>query len=98
MFPNSQAAGLLKIEEGETLKKVSPVYSFCLPLPEALAAGDATELQPSRSDAKRVDARIDRVRGLLYLVYYPEQENPGESVVLHLKPVPPAQHVRRPWQ
>ena len=84
MFPNSQAAGLLKTEEGETMKRISPLYYFCLPLPEDVARGDVTELEPSPGDAKRVDVRIDRSRGLLYLVYYPEQENPGESVVLHL--------------
>ncbi len=50
-----------------------------------MANATAMELEPSPSDARRVDARIDRSRGLLYLVYYPEQENPGESVVLHLQ-------------
>ena len=96
MFPNSQAAGLLKTEEGETLKKITPVYYFCLPLPKSAAHSDVTELEPSRSDAKRVDARIDRSRGLLYLVYYPEQENPGESVVVRLRAVRPAELTRRP--
>ena len=62
---------------------------------EPWPAATSTELEPSRSDAKRVDARIDRSRGLLYLVYYPEQENPGESVVLHLKAVPAAEQARR---
>jgi len=94
MFPNSQTAGLLKTES-ETTKKISPVYYFCLPLPERLAHGDVVELQPSRSDARRIDARIDRSRGLLYLVYYPEQENPGESFLLHLKAVTAAEQTRR---
>ena len=61
----------------------------------AWPAATSPELEPSRSDAKRVDARIDRSRGLLYLVYYPEQENPGESVVLHLKAVTAAEQARR---
>ncbi len=87
MFPNSQTAGLMKPEKGETMKRISPFYFFCLPLPESVAHGDMTELVPLRSDAKRVAVRIDRIRGVLYLVYYPEQENPGESVVLQLKVV-----------
>ena len=95
MFPNSQAAGLLKTEEGEPMKRISPFYFFCLPLPEGLAHSEVRELVPSPSDARRVDARIDSSRGLLYLVYYPEQEKPGESVVLHLKAVPAAEQVRR---
>jgi len=94
VFPNSQVAGLLKTES-ESTKKISPVYYFCLPLPEKLAHGDVAELRPSPNDARRVDARIDRSRGVLRLVYYPEQENPGDSFVLHLKAVTPAEHNRR---
>jgi hypothetical protein len=94
MFPNSQTAGLLKTEN-ELTKKISPVYYFCLPLPDRIAHGDVAELEPSRSDAKRADVRIDRSRGLLYLVYYPEQEISGESFVLHLKVVTAAEQARR---
>ena len=101
VFPNSQVAGLMKTE-GEITRKLSPFYYFCLPLPESLAYGDVTSLEPSRSDAKRVYARIDQSHGLLYLVYYPDQENPGESVVLRLKAAtrrtgcPAATQARRP--
>jgi hypothetical protein len=94
MFPNCQTAGLLKTE-GELTKRISPFYYFRLPLPEGGAKGDITELQPSRIDARRVDARIDRTHGLLYLVYFPEEENPGESVVLRLKAVRAAEQTRR---
>jgi hypothetical protein len=87
MFPNSQAAGLMRTVEGETVKKVLPFYYFCLPLPESLAKGGATQLEATRADARRVDARIDRSRGLVYVVYYPEQETPGESIDVRLKPV-----------
>jgi hypothetical protein len=95
MFPNSQAAGLLTVE-GELTKKISPFYYFCLPLPPGAHSG-VTELAPSRSDARRVEARIDQGHGLLYLVYFPEQENPGESVVLHLKAVRAAAGTMHPW-
>jgi hypothetical protein len=95
MFPNSQTAGLLKSEEGAALKKISPLYYFCLPLPAGLMESGVTGLEPLPSDVKRVDARIDPGRGLLYLVYYPEQEKPGDSVVLRLKAVRTAQQARR---
>ncbi len=44
-----------------------------------------TELAPSFGDASRVEARVDRSRGLLYLVYFPDREKPGGSVVLRLE-------------
>ncbi len=94
MFPNSQTAGLIKFE-GEMMKRVLPLYYFCLPLPEGLAQNAATDLEPSRHDARHLDVRIDRTRRLLYLVYYPEQESPGESFVLHLKAVPAAEQTGR---
>ncbi len=97
MFPNSQTAGLVKTE-GETMKKILPVYYFRLPLPGGWAKREGLELEPSPADARRVDARVDWNRGLLYLVYYPEQEHPGESVVLHLQAVPMAGQARRPSQ
>ena len=92
VFPNSQAAGLLKTE-GETMKRISPFYYFCLPLPASNEFPDAahagvTELTPSFGDPSRVEARVDRSRGLLYLVYFPDREKPGGSVVLRLEAVP----------
>jgi hypothetical protein len=93
MFPNSQGAGLVKIQD-DSMKRILPFYSFCVPLPERLAKSGATQLEPPRIDARRVNARIDRSRGLLYLVYYPDQENPGESVDLRLK-APPNEPGRR---
>jgi hypothetical protein len=95
MFPNSQVAGLMK-SDGETMKKVSPFYYFCMPLPEGLSHRGVTDLQVSGRDAKRVDARIDESRGLLYLVYFPDQEKPGESVVLRFKAMAAAGQSRRP--
>ena len=94
MFPNSQTAGLIK-SEAETMKRILPLYYFCLPLPEGAARSGATDLEPSRHDARRLDVRIDRARGLLYLVYYPDQEMPGGSLVLHLKAVPAAEQTGR---
>jgi hypothetical protein len=95
MFPNSQSAGLLKTEEGETMKRVAPLYYFCLPLPEALTGSNVSDLEPSPGDARRVNVRIDRTRKLLYLVYFPEQESPGGAVVLRLKVQHSAEQPRR---
>ena len=81
-FPDSQFAGLLRTESDAT-KRLLPVYFFCLPLPAA--AGEGLALEASR-DARRADVRIDRDRGVVYVVYLPpDHENPGESVILRLR-------------
>ncbi len=85
LFPDSQVAGLLKTTEGEPVKTLSPFYYFCLPLPAALARNEVAAIQVSRSEARRVDARIDRDRGVLSLVYFPERENPGGSIIVRLR-------------
>jgi hypothetical protein len=84
IFPNSQFAGLIHTEPDST-KRLSPIYFFCLPLPATLSANEALTLEPARVDARRVAVRIDRGRGVVYLVYVPDQEYPGESIVLRLK-------------
>jgi hypothetical protein len=89
-FPNSQFAGLLRTESGET-KRLLPVYFFCLPLP----ANGALALEPSRVDSRRMDVRIDRGRGVAYVVYLPDQEHPGDSIVLRLRQAPPAEQIGR---
>ena len=93
IFPNSQFAGLLRTEPDAT-KRLSPIYFFCLPLPATLAANrGASGLEPSRIDARRVAVRVDRGRGVVYLVYMPDREIPGESIVLRLRetrPIEPA--------
>jgi hypothetical protein len=93
IFPNSQFAGLIHTEPPDSLnpnmkagtKRLSPIYFFCLPLPATLTANDALTLEPSRFDARRVAVRVDRGRGVVYLVYLPDQAYPGESIVLRLK-------------
>jgi hypothetical protein len=90
IFPNSQFAGLIHTESDST-KRLSPIYFFCLPLPatgnlrSGSSANGALTLEPSRLDARRVAVRVDRSRGVVYLVYLPDQEIPGESIVLRLK-------------
>ncbi len=89
IFPNSQFAGLLRTEPDGT-KRLSPIYFFCLPLPATLAANPgASVLEPSRLDAHRVAVRVDRGRGVVYLVYLPDREIPGESIVLRLREARP---------
>jgi hypothetical protein len=94
-FANSQFAGLIHTESDAT-KRLTPLYFFALPLPANLAAEPGLSLEPTHGDAKRVEVRVDRSQGILYVIYCPEQENPGDSVVLRLRESQPAAASGRP--
>lgn len=82
MFPGCQAAGMVKSREGDTLRQLAPVYYFRVPLPDGFAFSNDSALQPAVGDPNRASFRIDRLGRMLYVVYFPEQEKPGDSIVL----------------
>jgi hypothetical protein len=101
IFPNSQFAGLIR-SEADSTKRLSPIYFFCMPLPPegrsrgGTATNPALSLEPARAaDARRVEVRIDRARGVVYLVYLPDQEKPGESILLRLRESRPVEALGR---
>ena len=49
------------------------------------AAEMEVELVPSSGDTSRVGLHVDRAAGQLYVVYFPESEKAGESIVLRVK-------------
>ena len=82
MFPGSQSAGMVKLQGGDSARLLTPIYYFRLPLPAGALAGEDAAVVPLAGEASRVSFRIDRAAQTLYVVYYPEQESPGESIVL----------------
>jgi hypothetical protein len=84
-FPGTQAAGMVKQRNGDTTKQITPVYYFRVPLPNDFAAGTAAAIQTGKEDANRMIARVDPAGRTLHVVYLPEQEKAGESIVLRLK-------------
>jgi hypothetical protein len=75
---------------GETLRTADPASNS--PHPSPLPEGEGTSLtqpaevtlEPVGGESKRASCRIDPAGQWLYVVYYPEQEKPGESIVLRL--------------
>jgi hypothetical protein len=84
MFPGSQAAGMVKGVEGEAERRLTPVYFFRVGLRGDWAFDGPGAVVPSGVDAKRVSLRIDPLGRVLYLVYYPDVERAGDSVVVRL--------------
>jgi hypothetical protein len=85
IFPGSEAAGIVKQRGGETMRQIAPVYYVRVPLPRGFSIADGWTVESARADSDRASARIGPTGRLLYVVYYPEQEKAGESLVLRLK-------------
>ena len=81
MFPGSQPAGMVKQRPGDAARQVTPVYFFRLPLPEGFA--DAAGLAPAPGgQANQAACQVDPLGRFLYVVYIPEMERAGETIVL----------------
>ncbi|MGA2034304.1 MAG: hypothetical protein ABSG68_18820 [Thermoguttaceae bacterium] len=89
MFPDTQAASMVKQREGESLRRVTPVYFFRVSLPSNAEGASAADWQPAGSAAKRTAVRLD-VRGrCLYVVHFPDTEKAGGTIVLRLRRAEP---------
>jgi len=80
-FPGSETAGLVKKREGDPLRRILPGYYFCVPLPEDFTKDDLKLLLPG-SGPSQASYRVDPLGRFLYVVYLPDQERPGETIVL----------------
>jgi hypothetical protein len=86
MFPGSQPAGTVKQPKGEAARQVTPVYFFRIPRPEDFPA--AAELAGPRGRANRATAHVDPTGRLLYVLFFPELERPGDEIVLRWTDAP----------
>ena len=84
MFPGSQSAGLVKKEGDAPVRRVLPAYYVRVPLPEGIAAEDISMDLPGGGLCQTA-FRVDPLRRLLYVVYLPEVDRPGETIVLRCK-------------
>ena len=80
-FPGSETAGLVKKREGDALRRILPGYYFCVPLPEDFAKENLKLLLPAGGPSQ-ASYRVDPLGRFLYVVYLPDQERPGETIVL----------------
>ena len=81
VFPGSETAGLVKKREGDPLRRILPGYYFCVPLPEDFARNDLKLVLPAGGPAQ-ASYRVDPLGRFLYVVYLPDQERPGETILL----------------
>jgi hypothetical protein len=81
VFPGSETAGLVKKREGDSLRRILSGYYFRVPLPEDFTKDDWNLLLPGAAPSQ-ASYRVDPLGRFLYVVYLPDQERPGETIVL----------------
>jgi hypothetical protein len=86
---------MVKPRDKDSLRQLTPVYYFRMALPKDFSADADVVLEPASGESKRASFRIDRAERILYMVYYPEQERAGESIVLRLESPRQVQRVGR---
>jgi hypothetical protein len=97
MFPGSQPAGMVKQRPGDAARQVTPVYFFRMPLPDGFAgAAGLAPLAPGRQ-ANQAACQADPLGRFLYVVYVPELERAGETIVLRRSQSLPSQRLGRVW-
>jgi len=85
VFPGSEAAGMVRRVEGESARRLTPLYFFRMSLPDGLAAaGDSWTVEGSGSERPRAVVRTDPAGRSLYVLYYPSAQRPGETLTLQV--------------
>ena len=96
MFPGSQPAGMVKQPKREATRLVTPVYFFRVPLPADFAA-DGELLAGPGGQTNQATCRVDAAGRSLYVLFFPELERPGETIVLRRSESAPAGRLGRDW-
>ena len=96
MFPGSQPAGMVKQPKRDTARQVTPVYFFRVPLPEDFAADGALLAGPG-GQTNQATCRVDAPGRSLYVLFFPELERPGETIVLRRSDAATAPRLGRNW-
>ena len=81
--PGSETAGLVDSVANDSLRRVTPLYFFKLPVPEDFAASDRAGVVRV-ADKVRAVYRCGPPGHFFYLLYYPYHERPGETVILEI--------------
>jgi hypothetical protein len=86
--PGAEFAGMV-VRGSSGLRRVLPLYFFRLPLAEGLATNPYAAWTRDGDDGERGVARVDPLRRLLYVLYFPEPNAARRSFALHGVKRPP---------
>jgi hypothetical protein len=82
LFPGSETAAMVREAPHESLRMLTPVHFFRLPLPHGFVAAAYDALRRTEDSTRRAVFRVDPAGRFLYVLYFPKKESPGEAFTL----------------
>ena len=85
IFPGSQLAGIVKRSKREPARRLMPMHFFPLPTPDGFHATEYVTIERPGDVRPRGVFRVDEMRRLLYVLYFPKKDRANESYTLEFR-------------
>ncbi|MBN2314525.1 MAG: hypothetical protein JXM79_11390, partial [Sedimentisphaerales bacterium] len=82
MYPGSEVAGIVKRLKGKEVRRITPIYFFRLDVPKDVSLGRYTGIKRLEDTTARAVFLVDSFKRYLYIVYFPEKEEAGQTFTL----------------
>ena len=82
MFPGSEVAGIVKRIKDKEIRRITPIYFFKLAMPKDASLERYTGIKELNDTSARAVFLVDSFKRFLYILYFPEKEEPGRNFTL----------------
>jgi hypothetical protein len=82
MFPGSEVAGIVKRLKNKDIRRITPIYFFRLAMPKDVAFVRYKGIRELNDTTARAVFLVDSFKRFLYVLYFPEKEEPGQNFTL----------------
>ena len=82
IFPGSEVAGIVKRLKNKDIRRITPIYFFKLAMPKDAAFMRYKSIKELNDTTARAVFLVDSFKRFLYVLYFPEKEEPGQIFTL----------------
>jgi len=82
MYPGSEVAGIVKRLKDKDIRRITPIYFFRLPMPKGAGPLQYSGIQELNDTTARAVFLADSFKRFLYVLYFPQKEEPGQNFTL----------------
>jgi hypothetical protein len=85
MFPGSQVAGIVRRIKDKDIRRITPIYFFRLAMPKDAELGKYKGIKELNDTTARAVFLVDSFNRFLYVLYFPEKEEAGQTFTLQFE-------------